>query len=239
MKTQLGRHCEAAYQVLPKQSLFIDCFVGASRLLAMTILLLFFSHGKSFSGQSQKIRVGHFSNVTHAPALIARATQHFEARLGDGVLVEWKTFNAGPEAIEALFAGAIDILYVGPNPAVNGYVRSQGEALRILAGVARGGSGFVVRSDSGINQFEAIRGKRVSSPQKGNSQDVALHYWMRKKGLIPKTEGGDVEVFHIAGGDQITAFLKGQVDAAWTVEPWLTRLSAEASGRILFEEGEL
>lgn len=189
--------------------------------------------------ESKEIRVGHFPNVTHAPALVARATRHFESRLGSEVTIEWKTFNAGPEAIEALFAGAIDILYVGPNPAINGYVRSKGKALRIIAGVASGGAGFVARPEAGIERFEDIRGKRVASPQKGNSQDVALHYLMHEKGLVPRTKGGDVEVFHVAGGDQITALLKGQVDGLWTVEPWLTRLVSEAHGKILFEEGEL
>lgn len=188
--------------------------------------------------ETPKIRVGHFPNVTHAPALIGRATQHFESRLGPDVLVEWKTFHAGPEAIEALFAGAIDILYVGPSPAVNGYVRSQGDALRIVAGVASGGAGFVARQGSGIEKFNDIQGKRVATPQKGNTQDVALRYLMKEKGLISKDRGGEVEIFHISGGDQITAFLKGQIDAIWTTEPWLTRLTSEANGKILFEDGE-
>ena len=191
------------------------------------------------SGASEKIRVAHFPNVTHAPALIARATRHFENRLGDNIAIKWRTFNAGPEAIEALFAGAIDILYVGPNPAINGFVRSEGDALRIIGGVASGGSGFVVRENSKIEKFEDLRGKRIASPQKGNTQDVALHHRMREKGLKSKAEGGDVEVFHISGGDQITALLKEQVDGLWTVEPWLARLVAEADGKILFEEGEL
>ncbi len=207
----------------------------------LKFLFFFFLSGIQATafGETVKVRAAHFPNVTHAPALVARATQHFESRLGEGSVIEWKTFNAGPEAIEALFAGAIDILYVGPNPAINGYIRSNGEALQIVAGVAAGGAGFVVRQGSGIERFEDIRGKRVASPQKGNTQDVALHYLMRQKGLASKTQGGDVEVFHIAGGDQITVFLKEQVDAIWTVEPWLTRLSSEANGQILFEEGEL
>lgn len=188
--------------------------------------------------KSQAIRVGHFPNVTHAPALIARAMQLFELRFEEGASIQWKTFHAGPEAIEALFAGAVDILYVGPSPAINGYVRSQGEALRIVAGVASGGAGFVVRQGSGIERFEDIKGKRVATPQKGNTQDVALHHLMKEKGLVTKDKGGDVEMFHLSGGDQITAFLKEQVDAIWTVEPWLTRLTAEANGKILFEEGE-
>lgn len=185
------------------------------------------------------IRVGYFPNVTHAPALIARATQHFESQMGENIKIEWKSFNAGPEAIEALFAGALDILYVGPNPAVNGYVRSRGDALRIVAGVASGGAGFVVRQGSGIGKFEDIKGKRVATPQKGNTQDVALRHLMKEKGLVSKDQGGEVEIFHISGGGPITAFLKGQIDALWTVEPWLTRLVTEANGKILFEEGEL
>jgi len=189
-------------------------------------------------GETEKIRVGYFPNVTHAPALIARATQRFESRLGEGINVDWKTFNAGPEAIEALFAGGLDILYVGPSPAINGYVRSRGDALRIVAGVASGGAGFVVRQGSGIERFEDIKGKRVATPQKGNTQDVALRYLMKEKGLVSRDRGGDVEVFHISGGDQLTAFLREQVDAIWTVEPWLTRLTAEAQGRILFEDEE-
>lgn len=203
------------------------------------VLLFLWSASVPLFADEEKIRVGHFPNVTHAPALIARAAQHFESRLGPGIAIEWKTFNAGPEAIEALFAGAIDLLYVGPNPAVNGYVRSQGDALRIVAGVASGGAGFVVREDSGIEHFEDIQGKRIASPQKGNSQDVALLYRMKEKGLAPKTQGGGVEIFHLSGGEQITAFLKKQIDAIWAVEPWLTRLVLEARGKILFEEGEL
>lgn len=209
--------------------------------LSLQVLTVLFFVGIAVPGWGQpvtKIRVGHLPNVTHAPALIARATQHFESRLGPEVSIEWKTFNAGPEAIEALFAGAIDVLYVGPSPAVNGYIRSQGDALRIVAGVASGGAGFVVRQGSGIEKFEDIQGKRIATPQKGNTQDVALRYLMKEKGLISKDQGGNVEIFHVSGGDQITAFLKEQIDAIWTVEPWLTRLTSEANGKVLFEEGE-
>ena len=209
-------------------------------LLAMSAFILF-SLTSTFSafGAADRIRVGHFPNVTHAPALIARATNHFEKSLGENASIEWKTFTAGPEAIEALFAGELDLLYVGPNPAINGFVRSKGDALRIIAGTAAGGSAFVVREDAGIRKFEDIRGKRVASPQKGNSQDVTLLHLMRKKGLMPHSQGGDVELFNIAGGDQITVFIKKQVDAIWTVEPWVSRLTSEAGGKILFEENEL
>lgn len=187
----------------------------------------------------QKIRVGHFPNVTHAPALIGKAMHTFEHEFQDQAQVDWKIFNAGPEAIEALFAGELDLLYVGPNPAINGFVRSKGDALRILSGVAAGGSAFVVRLDSGIEKFEDIQGKKVASPQKGNSQDVSLFRFMKEKGLAPKTKGGSVETYNISGGDQIVALLTKQVDAIWTVEPWVSRLVSEANGKILFEEADL
>ena len=209
--------------------------------LVIFILLVGFLFNFNSPGfcDAQKIRVGHFPNVTHAPALFARATNHFEKSFGESAKIEWKTFNAGSEAVEALFAGEIDILYVGPNPAINGFIRSKGQALRVISGVASGGAAFVVRKDSGIEKFEDIQGKRVSAPQKGNTQDVALLHSMKEKGLAPKNQGGNVEIFNISGGDQLTALSRAQVDAIWTVEPWVSRLVSEANGKILFEEKEL
>lgn len=211
-------------------------FKKSTNLILLIIVLLFPLNAFS---EIQKIRAGHFPNVTHAPALIARATNHFEKIFGENVKIEWKIFHAGPQAIEALFAKELDILYVGPNPAVNGYVRSRGEALRIISGVASGGAAFVVHEGSGIEKFEDIKGKRVASPQKGNTQDVSLLHLMHQKELKSRHEGGDVELFNISGGDQIIAFIKNQVDAIWTVEPWVSRLVSEANGKILFEEEEL
>lgn len=204
------------------------------------IVFAFLSNGVSARAESTaKIRAAHFPIITHAPALLARAKGHFEQKFSGKAAVDWKTFNAGPEAIEALFANAIDILYVGPNPAVNGFVRSGGKTLRIVAGVASGGSFFVVRPDAGIEKFEDIMGKRISAPQVGNSQDIALRHLMKEKGLITKDQGGDVELFHIAGGDQLTAMVKGEIDAIWTVEPWVSRLETESNGKVLFDEKEL
>jgi len=195
--------------------------------------------GEGFGAEEAKIRVAHFATVTHAPALVARAKGHFEQEFQGTAQIDWKIFNAGPLAIEALFADEVDILYAGPNPAVNGYVRSKGEALRVLAGVASGGSAFVVRSGSGIERFEDIRAHRVASPQIGNSQDVVLRFLMHQKGLKPRHQGGDVELFHVGGGDQLIAMARGEVDAAWTVEPFVSRLVSEAGGRILLDEGQL
>ena len=197
-------------------------------ILFLTLVLIPIQGQPFVFAAEQKIRVGHFSNVIHASALVAHATGHFEKIFGESAKIDWKLFNAGPEAIEALFAGEIDLLYVGPNPAINGFVRSKGDALQVIAGVASGGAALVVRQEAHIEHFEDIQGRRVATPQKGNTQDVALLHLMKEKGLKPKTQGGDVEIFNISGGDQITAFVKRQIDAIWTVEPWVSRLVSEA-----------
>jgi NitT/TauT family transport system substrate-binding protein len=185
------------------------------------------------------VRVGHFANMTHAQALVGRANGWFEKAMGPQVRVEWKTFNAGPSAIEALYAGALDLVYVGPNPTISGYVRSQGEALRVIAGATSGGAALVVRSDSGINRPEDFHHKRVASPQLANTQDVALRAWLLGNGMRPTDKGGDVQVLPIENADQMTLFLKKEIDAAWCPEPWASRLIQEAGGRLFLDEREL
>ena len=156
--------------------------------------------------------------------------------MGPQVKVQWTSFNAGPSAIEALFAGAIDMTYVGPNPAINGYVRSNGEALRVVAGAASGGASLIVRNDAGINSPEDFHGKRVASPQFGNTQDVALRNWLKKHGMKTNDKGGDVQIVPMANPDQLTLFLKKDLDAAWAPEPWATRLIHEGNGRLFVDE---
>jgi NitT/TauT family transport system substrate-binding protein len=185
------------------------------------------------------IRVGYFPNLTHPQALVGRANGQFEKALGPGVQLEWKAFNAGPSAIEALFASAIDMTYVGPNPTVTGYVRSQGAAVRVIAGAASGGASLVVRQGSGINSVADFHGKKVATPQQGNSQDVALRSWLRANGMKPREKGGDVQVLPITNADQLTLFLKGQLDAAWAPEPWAARLVHEGGGKIFLDERDL
>jgi len=189
--------------------------------------------------ESALIRVGAFPNVTHPQAMVGKANGWFESRMSPEAKVEWKSFNAGPSAIEALFAGAIDMAYVGPNPAINGYVRSNGEALRIIAGATSGGAELVVRGDSGIARPEDFHGKRIASPQQGNTQDVALRAWLKANGLKTRDKGGDVEVVPVANPDQLTLFVRKQIDAAWAPEPWASRLVHEANGRIFLDERTL
>ena len=185
------------------------------------------------------IRVGAFPNVTHAQAMVGKANGWFDKAMGPQVKVQWTTFNAGPSAIEALFAGAIDMTYVGPNPAINGYVRSNGEALRVIAGAASGGASLIVRNDAGINRPEDFHGKRVATPQFGNTQDVALRNWLKMHGLQSNDKGGDVRIMPMANPDQLTLFLKKDLDAAWAPEPWATRLIHEGNGRLLVDERSL
>jgi NitT/TauT family transport system substrate-binding protein len=190
-------------------------------------------------GQGNVIRVGAFPNITHPQAMVGKANGWFEKAMGPNVKIEWKTFNAGPSAIEALFAGAIDMTYIGPNPTISGYVRSNGEAVRVVAGAASGGAAFVVRNDSGINKPEDLHGKKVASPQLGNTQDVALRAWLLAHGLKSLDKGGDVQVMPMANPDQLTLFLKKQLDAAWAPEPWATRLIHEGNGRLFLDERDL
>ena len=153
--------------------------------------------------------------------------------------MQWTSFNAGPSAIEALFAGAVDMTYVGPNPAINGYVRSNGDALRVVAGAASGGASLVVRNDAGINRAEDFHGKHVGSPQFGNTQDVALRNWLKAHGMKSTDKGGDVQIVPIPNPDQLTLFLKKDLDAAWAPEPWATRLIHEGNGRLFVDERSL
>src|ERR1700680_1811129 len=204
---------------------------------AFAILLL---AALPLAGQSPTaVRVGYFPNITHAQALIGKATGKFDQALAPGAKVEWKAFNAGPSAIEALFAGALDLAYVGPNPAISGYIRSQGAALRVTAGTTGGGAALVVREGSGIQKPEDFHGKRVATPQLGNTQDVALRAWLHAHNLQTREKGGDVQVIPIANADQLTLFLKGEIDAAWAPEPWASRLIQEAKGRLFFDERDL
>jgi len=204
----------------------------------VTVVALFLSAGVVALGQTV-VHVGAFPNITHPQAMVGKSNGWFEKAMGPGVKIDWKTFNAGPSAIEALYAGAIDMTYIGPNPAISGYVRSNGEALRIVAGATSGGASLVVRNDSGIQKPEDFHGKKVASPQMGNTQDVALRAWLIAHGMKSTDKGGDVQVIPLANPDQLTLFLKKQLDAAWAPEPWATRLIREGNGRLFLDERSL
>src|SRR5260370_24740449 len=184
-----------------------------TKLGAVTAFVLMAACALHAQQKPAVLRVGDFPNVTHAQALVGRANGQFEKTLGPGVRVEWKAFNAGPSAIEALFANAIDLTYVGPNPTVTGYVRSQGEAVRVIAGAASGGASLVVGEGSGIKSASDFHGQKLATPQQGHKQDRALRAWLRANGLKSREKGGDVQGLPMANPDQLTLFRKGQTDA--------------------------
>ena len=189
------------------------------------------------------LRVGYFPNVTHAQGIIGSHTSRqgkgwFETRLGTDVAVRWLPFNAGPSAVEAILAGSVDLTYVGPNPVLNGYIRSGGEEVRVLADAAEGGAALVVTAKSGIRTADDFRGRRVGTPQLGNTQDVAARAWLRRQGLKVTLTGGDATVLPAANPDLLQLFAQGKIDAAWTVEPWVSRLEQEAGGRIFLEQSD-
>ncbi|AFL54818.1 NitT/TauT family transport system substrate-binding protein [Sinorhizobium fredii] len=191
--------------------------------------------------QDLRIRIGHFPNVTHAQALVARNFERqgrnwYADRLGPKIKVEWYAYNAGPSAMEAIFAESIDLTYVGPNPAINAYARSGGREIRIVAGSVNGGSALVVQPDESFASAADFRGKRIATPQFGNTQDVAARAWLLAGGLRITQAGGDAQVVPTANPEQLSLFKTGQLDAVWTVEPWVSRLEMEAGGRILVEE---
>ena len=181
------------------------------------------------------LRLGYFPNITHAQALVGLEKGMFKEHLPK---VELKTyvFNAGPSVIEAMFAGKLDISYIGPSPTINGYVQSNGEALRVVAGACSGGAVLVVRGGSGINSTGDLAGKKLGSPQLGNTQDVALRHYLKVNGLKTTEEGGSVEVVTVPNADILTLFKKGELDGAWVPEPWGARLVHEGGGRLLLDE---
>lgn len=186
-----------------------------------------------------RVRVGYFPNLTHSQALIGLARGDFERSLGPEAKVEAKAFNAGPSVIEALFAGEIDVAYIGPNPAINGFVRSGGEALRVVAGATSGGAAFIVRPQAGIEAPDDLNGKRLASPQLGNTQDVALRAYLADHGLSPTEAGGTVQIIPTANPQILDLFRRGEIDGAWVPEPWATRLMVEGGGTLFLDERDL
>jgi NitT/TauT family transport system substrate-binding protein len=213
-------------------------------LTSVVLLSAFLCWAASARAEKVVIRIGHFPNVTHAQGVIAHGLSRagkgwFEERLGPDVEVQWFVYNAGPSAMEAIFARSIDMTYVGPNPAVNAYLKSQGEEIRIVAGACSGGAALVVKSDGPIKADADFKGKKIATPQLGNTQDVACRAWLQSNGLRITMTGGDAFVIPTANPDQLSLFQRGEMDAVWTVEPWVSRLVLEAGGKVYLDEGSL
>lgn len=206
-------------------------------LLVVSVLLLI-GAGCAKKEEKQTVKIGYFPNITHSQAVAGIANGKFQEALGNDIKIETKTFNAGPSEIEALFAGEIDLGYIGPNPAVNGYVKSKGESLRIISGATSGGAVLVLQPELAekfkTEGTKVLEGKKIASPQQGNTQDVALRHYLKENNLEGKTE-----IVPIANADQLTMFVQKELDGAWAPEPWGARLVAEAGGKIAIDERDL
>ena len=195
--------------------------------------------GENGSTVKKTLRIGYFPNINHAQAVIGLGNGTFQKALGNNVDVKTFIFNAGPSAMEALFAKQVDVTYVGPNPAINAYVVSQGKDLRIISGASSGGAVFVVRNDSEIQTTKDFANKKFASPQLGNTQDVALRKYLLDNGYKTKENGGNVEVVPAKNPDILTLMLKKDIDGAWVPEPWGERLIKEANARLFIDERDL
>ena len=200
----------------------------------MRLILLFLFAAISARAETI-IRVGHFPNVTHAQGVIAHRSGWFEKKLGPDVKIQWFIYNAGPSAMEAIFADSIDLTYVGPSPALNAYSKSRGDEVRILAGAANGGAALVVNPEV-IKAPADFKDRKVATPQLGNTQDVACRAWLAAHGFKVTQLGGEVLVLPTANPDQLNLFKQHNVDAVWTVEPWVSRLEMEAGAKVFLEE---
>ncbi|MDQ0680657.1 NitT/TauT family transport system substrate-binding protein [Arthrobacter pascens] len=184
-----------------------------------------------------ELKLGYFGNVTHAPALVGVSKGFIADELGSTKL-STQVFNAGPAAIEALNAGAIDATYIGPNPAINSFVKSQGESVSVIAGAAAGGAQLVVRPD--ITSAADLKGKTLASPQLGGTQDVALRAWLSTQGYKTKVDGsGDVAINPTENAQTLKLFQDGKLDGAWLPEPWASRLVLQAGAKVLVDEKDL
>jgi NitT/TauT family transport system substrate-binding protein len=183
--------------------------------------------------------MGYFPDLTHMVALVGAGSGIFQRELGRQVQLRKQTFNAGPTEIQALLAGSIDIAFVGPTPAINGYIHSHGSALRVIAGASSGGVFFIVRANAGIRSPADLADKKLADPQKGGTQDLALRHYLQVHRLQSTDLGGNVHIISTTNASILSLFKEGELDGAWVPQPWATRLVREAAGKIFLDERSL
>jgi NitT/TauT family transport system substrate-binding protein len=217
--------------------------IGKAILAGIGIVLVAIAVGlvtnSGSEANNETLRVAFFPNIGHAIPVVGMERDTFEDNLGNATTIETKLFDSGPQVIESLYANSIDIAYVGPGPAINGFLKSENRDVVILSGAASGGASFIVHPDSEIISVEDFAGKRIAAPQIGNSQDVSLRNYLSENGLKSYEKGGSVIVLNIPNPDIYTLFTKGEIDGAWVPEPWATILVQELGGERLFFEEEL
>ena len=206
-------------------------------IVAIAITITSFSNFDQIN--QDKIRVAFFPSIGHIIPIVGLEEKIFEKGIGEEKQIETKLFDSGPQVIESIFSGSIDVAYVGPGPIINGFLKSDGKDIKILSGAASGGASFIIQPNSGLESLENFDGKRIASPQISNSQDVSLRHYLESHGLKSVEKGGTVFVLNISNPDIYTLFAKGDIDGAWVPEPWATILVQELDGIRLFNEEKL
>lgn len=216
--------------------------IGRKNLLLAILLavtgLLFGCATTTSQSKNTKVRLAFFPNITHSQALVGKAGGQFQKAFGDENVIEWKAFNAGPAEIEALFAGEVDIGYIGPGPAITGYAKSKGD-LQIIAGATDAGAVLVTRRDLVLHNVSELSGKKIAVPQFGNTQDLSLRNILHTNGLTDTTKGGTVEIRQVENPDIKTLLDKGEIDAALVPEPWGSRLIQEVKANVLLDYNQV
>ncbi|MDP6303047.1 MAG: ABC transporter substrate-binding protein [Candidatus Nitrosopelagicus sp.] len=215
----------------------IPYLVGIA-IVVIGVIVLVGTTQSSFDDSEKKIRIAFFPSIIHAVPIVGMENQTFSENLDTDLDIQVKIFDSGPQVIESIFSNSVDLAYVGPGPVINGYLKSDGKDLKILASAANGGASFVIQKNSGLESIENYPGKRIAAPQISNTQDVSLRHYLAENGLTSAEKGGDVFVLNISNPDIYTLFAKGDIDGAWVPEPWATMLVEELDGIRLFDENE-
>lgn len=203
------------------------------RLVLLALLMLFGGVTSGYATKNDPIRVGFFPNITHAQALIGQATHQFQSVVGTRD-IDWRMFNAGPQEIEALLAGEIDLGYIGPGPAINGFAKTGG-GLRIIAGAANAGAVLVAGKGLKIGSVSDLQGKKVAVPQFGNTQDLCLRALLKRYRLRDVTKGGNVQIIQVSNPDMLTLIERGDIDSAFLPEPWASLLIHKAHVQVILD----
>lgn len=207
-------------------------------LIALCLAILPITACTSQKNDLTQINIACFPNITHAQALLLKGQGALKTAFGDNITVNWITFNAGPSEIEALFAGEVDIGYIGPVPAISGYIQSSGD-LHIIAGASNGGSVLIARKDVDIRSPGDLADKKVAIPQFGNTQHLSLLKLLSANGLSPTTSGGDVGVVQSSNADIANLMDQKNIDAALVPEPWGSILELDRNGTVVLDYDEV
>lgn len=209
-------------------------------LLTMGMLLSLTACGSNKSNTNEKtdVRIAYFPNITHTQALVMKNQKTLEKRWKDTCNVSWTSFNAGPAEMEAIFAGEIDLGYIGPVPALSANVKSNGD-VKIISNTTNAGAVLLIRKDSNIQSVKDLAGKKIAVPQLGNTQHLCLLHLLSENGLKTTDKGGDVTVNASSNADILNLMDNGSVDAAVVPEPWGTTIEKNGNAEILLDYDEL